>query len=202
MRSTSLRFAAFLAATTMIITGIQSVAAPAPARAERQDTDFTLSVFPIKADEVHFRDSWGARRSGGRSHKGTDILAERGSEVLAVADGIVSKMAYHYLAGYYVIVDHGAGNETAYLHLNNDHLGTDDGEGGTVTAYFPTLTVGTEVAAGDIIGYVGDSGNAERTTPHTHFEIKLDGQKVDPYPFLEEVRKLEERKLPPVLTPF
>jgi murein DD-endopeptidase MepM/ murein hydrolase activator NlpD len=197
-----MRFAAFLAATTITITGWQTVGAPAPARADRQDTDFTLSVFPVRADEVHFRDSWGERRSGGRRHKGTDIVAERGSEILAVADGVVSEMGYHYLSGYYLTIDHGDGTETMYLHLNNDTLGTDDGRGGTFTAYYPTLVVGNEVSAGDVVAYVGDSGNSERTTPNTHFEIIIDGEKIDPYPQLDKALKIEERNLPPVLIPL
>ena len=202
MRSTILRFAAFLAAITITITGLQAATAPAPARAERQDTDFTLSVFPVNADEVRFRDSWGERRSGGRRHKGTDIVAERGSEILAVADGVVTEMDYHHLSGFYLTIDHGDGAETMYLHLNNDHLGTDDGQGGVTTAYFPTLVVGSEVSAGDVVAYLGDSGNSERTTPNTHFEIIIDGEKIDPYPLLEKVLNIEQRSLPPVLTPF
>lgn len=200
MRSRTLRFAAFAAAATITITGLQAVGTPAPARAERQDTDFTLSVFPVKADEVHFRDSWGERRSGGRRHKGTDIVAERGSEILAVQDGVISEMGYHYQSGYYLTIDHGDGAETMYLHLNNDTLGTDDGRGGTVTAYFPTLVVGDEVSAGDVVAYLGDSGNSERTIPNTHFEIIIDGDKIDPYPLLEKALEIEQRNLPTPLT--
>jgi murein DD-endopeptidase MepM/ murein hydrolase activator NlpD len=202
MRSRTLRFAAFLAATTITVSGLQAVAAPAPVRAEGQDTDFTLSVFPVNADEVHFRDSWGERRSGGRRHKGTDIVAERGSEILAVADGVVTEMDYHHLSGFYLTLDHGDGVETMYLHLNNDHLGTDDGRGGVTTAYYPTLIIGSEVSAGDVIAYLGDSGNSERTTPNTHFEIIIDGNKIDPFPLLEQVLDIEEHSLLPALTPL
>jgi len=197
-----MRFGAFLAAITITATGLEAAAAPAPARAERQDSDFTLSVFPVDADEVHFRDSWGERRSGGRRHKGTDIVAERGSEILAVADGVVTEMDYHYLSGFYLTIDHGNGAETMYLHLNNDHLGTDDGKGGVTTAYYPTLVIGTEVSAGEVVAYLGDSGNSERTTPNTHFEIIIEGTKIDPYPLLEKVLEIEERALPQKLTAF
>jgi murein DD-endopeptidase MepM/ murein hydrolase activator NlpD len=201
MRLNTVRFAAFLAATVITITGLQTVASPAPARADNQDTDFTLSVFPVKADGVRFRDSWGESRSGGRRHKGTDIVAERGSEILAVADGVVTEMGYHYLSGFYLTIDHGNGVETMYLHLNNDHLGTDDGQGGVTTAYYPTLVLGDEVKAGDVVAYLGDSGNSERTTPNTHFEIIIDGSKIDPYPLLERALDLQGRNLPPAVTP-
>ena len=202
MRPKTLRFAASLAAATIMITVLQAVGAPAPVRAERQDADFALTVFPVNADEVRFRDSWGERRSGGRRHKGTDIVAERGSEILAVADGMVSEMGYHHLSGYYLTIDHGDDALTMYLHLHNDSQGTDDGRGGTVTAYFPTLVVGSEVSAGDVVAYLGDSGNSERTTPNTHFEIIVDGERIDPFPLLERALAIEERKLPPVLNPF
>ena len=202
MRSNTMRLAAFLAAAIITITGLQAAGAPAPARADRQDTDFTLAVFPVNADEVRFRDSWGEQRSGGRRHKGTDIVAQRGSEILAVAYGVVSEMGYHYQSGYYLTIDHGDGAETMYLHLNNDSYGSDDGHGGTVTAYFPTLLVGSEVSAGDVVAYLGDSGNAERTTPNTHFEIIIDGTKIDPFPFLQKMLEIQERNVLPELTPF
>jgi murein DD-endopeptidase MepM/ murein hydrolase activator NlpD len=202
MRSNPMRLAAFLAAAIITITGLEAVGAPAPARADRQDTAFALAVFPVNADEVRFRDSWGERRSGGRRHKGTDIVAQRGSEILAVADGVVSEMGYHYQSGYYLTIDHGDGAETMYLHLNNDSYGSDDGQGGTVAAYFPTLLVGSEVSAGDVVAYLGDSGNAERTTPNTHFEIIIDGTKIDPFPFLQKMLEIQERNVLPVLTPF
>jgi murein DD-endopeptidase MepM/ murein hydrolase activator NlpD len=202
MRSNTLRSAAFLAAITIMITGLQTVGSPQPARAENQDTDFTLTVFPVKADEVSFRDSWGERRSGGRRHKGTDIVAARGSEILAVADGIVTEMDYHYLSGYYLTIDHGDGTQTMYLHLNNDIKGTDNGQGGTVTAYFPTMVIGKEVKAGDVVAYLGDSGNSERTTPNTHFEIIVNGEKIDPYPLLEMALGLGRRNLPPMGEPL
>jgi murein DD-endopeptidase MepM/ murein hydrolase activator NlpD len=202
MRSRTLRFAAFTAAITISITALSAVGSPAPAKAERQDSDFALSVFPVNADEVTFRDSWGERRSGGRGHKGTDIVAARGSEILAVADGIVTEMDYHYLSGFYLTIDHGDGAETMYLHLNNDHLGTDDGRGGVTTAYYPTLVVGNEVSAGDVVAYLGDSGNSEHTTPNTHFEIIIDGETIDPYPMLDMALRIEDRNLPPELIPF
>jgi len=136
---------------------------------------------------VDFRDSWGDRRPGGRRHEGTDILSRRGTEVVAIADGVVTKMALSDSSGYYIRIDHGEGWVSSYLHLNNDVVGTDNGEGGPWTAFFATLMEGQEVSAGDVIGYVGDSGNAEHTTPHLHFEIKQGDQKENPFPFLDDV---------------
>ena len=160
--------------------------APSAAAAPVED-DFTFAVFPHDSSAVHFWDSWGARRSGGRRHQGTDIMSPRGTPILAVADGVVTAFGEARLSGYYIRLDHGGGWATSYMHLNNDTLGTDDGEGGLWTAVHPLLTVGSEVVAGQVIGYVGDSGNAEGTQPHTHFEVKYEGRKLNPYPYLRDV---------------
>jgi murein DD-endopeptidase MepM/ murein hydrolase activator NlpD len=143
-------------------------------------------VFPHDTAAVSFYDSWGSRRSGGRRHKGTDIISPRGTEVLAVAAGVVTEMSRSRLSGYFIRIEHEDDWTTSYLHLNNDTLGTDDGEGGEWTAFFPTLMEGDEVIAGQVIGYVGDSGNAEGTVPHTHFEVNHDGHKENPYDYLED----------------
>ena len=145
-----------------------------------------ISGFVCPVPGSRFINDWGFARSGGRSHKGTDIMSPKGTPVLAVADGIVHEMGTHRLSGYFVRLDHGNGYLTTYMHLNNDTLGTDDGDGGPWTAYHATLYEGKEVRAGEVIGYVGDSGNAEGTKPHTHFEINLDGHKKNPYPWLAD----------------
>lgn len=169
----------------------------APAQAEPERPRFVLTVFPQDTTDVAFSNSWGNRRSGGRGHKGTDIIGPRGSEVLAAANGTVTAMGKSRLSGYYIRIDHGDGWATSYMHLNNDTYGTDDGEGGTWSAFHPTLMEGDEVVAGQVIGYVGDSGNAEGTIPHTHFEINYEGEKLNPYDYLREVLEREQRVLPP-----
>ena len=197
MRTTIMRFSALIAAVLIATTGAQSLVFPQPSLAAGEDARFTFATFPVDTPDVTFSDSWGAARSGGRRHSGTDIISERGTPVVAVADGTVVKMASHRLSGYYLFIDHGEGWVSSYLHLNNDTSGTDDGNGGTWTAFFPTLVEGQEVSAGDVIGYVGDSGNAEHTTPHVHFEIKHEDTKENPYPFLTDA--LERRRLPWIL---
>ncbi|MCL1599077.1 MAG: M23 family metallopeptidase [Actinomycetia bacterium] len=193
MRTVILRSFALVAATTIIISGIQLSVTTPPANAERQEADFSLRVFPVAADTLRFTDTWGAARPGGRRHKGTDIVADRGTPILAVADGVVTEMDYRSTSGYYLRIEHADGWQTTYLHLNNDTYGTDDGQGGVWTAYYPTLTVGTNVFAGDVIGYVGDSGNSESTTPNTHFEIRQGDVKINPYPLLDAAWDREHR---------
>ena len=124
-------------------------------------------------------------RSGGRRHRGTDILSPRGTPIVAVADGTVAFMGEQRLSGYVVKIEHAGGWSTTYMHLNNDEPGTDNGEGGPLSAFAAGLHEGARVEAGQLIGWVGDSGNAERTTPHTHFELKHHGEKLNPYPYLE-----------------
>jgi murein DD-endopeptidase MepM/ murein hydrolase activator NlpD len=157
-----------------------------PADADAAAPAFRLDEFPVASPNAVFQDTWGVRRSGGRRHRGTDIIGDRGTPILATADGVVTFVGRQHLSGYTVKIDHGDGWSTAYLHLNNDDPGTDDGKGGETTAFAPWIHVGARVEAGQVIGYLGDSGNAERTTPHLHFEIKHDGEKLNPFPYLEE----------------
>ncbi len=157
-----------------------------PARAESStDPDFFVEFFPHAGEPVEFRDSWGDPRPGGRHHEGTDILSPRGTPVVAVRAGTVIAMGWSRLSGYNLKIQHDADWVSSYLHLNNDTPGTDDGLGGEEMAFAAGLAVGDYVEAGQLIAWVGDSGNAEHTTPHTHFELKHGPEKVNPYPYLD-----------------
>ena len=180
-------FASIALAVTVSIAASIDAPAPATAAPALESEMFVFDAFPHDSTAVNFWDSWGARRSGGRRHQGTDIMSPKGTPIVAVADGVVHEMGRHRLSGYFIRLDHGDGITTTYMHLNNDTLGTDDGEGGAWTAYHATLHEGKEVRACDVIGYVGDSGNAEGTKSHTHFEIRIDGRKKNPYPWLRDI---------------
>ncbi len=193
MRRVLLRAFALATISAVIMTGFGTIADSAPASASTEESRFILTVFPHQSENVGLSNSWGAARPGGRRHKGTDIMSPRGTPIVAVADGIVTKLAHSRMSGYNIAIDHGEGWFSAYMHLNNDTFGTDDGEGGVWTAFHPTLMEGDEVRAGQVIGYVGDSGNAEHTRPHTHFELKHEGKKTNPYPYLREVLERENR---------
>ncbi len=114
-----------------------------------------------------FINSWGFPRSGGRKHKGTDMFAARGTPVQAVVDGTV-KFRTVNLGGTVAYVYGDDGNKYYYAHLDGYVSGIADGQ---------------RVRAGTAIGYVGNSGNARYTSPHLHFEIRVDRTKsVNPYP--------------------
>lgn len=136
-------------------------------------------VFPV-VGEHSFRNDFGAPRDGGRrQHMGVDIFADKLTPVVAVADGTVELMGIGRLAGQYIALRHDNGWRSMYMHLNNDTPGTDDG---LAIGFARGLREGMHVTAGTLIGFVGDSGNAETTPPHLHFELhQPDGLKINPY---------------------
>jgi murein DD-endopeptidase MepM/ murein hydrolase activator NlpD len=157
--------------------------------------EFVMTRFIHEDPFDGFSNTWGAGRSGGRRHQGTDVIAPKGTPVLAVADGFVEAMEDGRRSGYYVRLRHADGWESWYIHLNNDTPGTDDGAGGPSGAFAADLEVGSFVAAGEIIGYVGDSGNAESRVSHTHFELQHNGRYLNPYPYLDVARDRYLREL-------
>jgi murein DD-endopeptidase MepM/ murein hydrolase activator NlpD len=177
--STRLLFLAFISALVMIV-------APASfAQAHQADPPpFELS-FPQEVDKTTFHNDWGDRRSGGRGHTGTDLMAtEKMVEVYAAADGVVGRIDETRRPGRHLYIDHGGGWETLYIHLNDDNFGTDDGDAPWYLTLAPGIESGVEVKAGQLIGWAGDSGNAEGASPHTHFELQYNGQSINPYPYL------------------
>lgn len=142
-------------------------------------------VFPHQGVTTQFSNDFGVYAKE-RTHKGSDIFSPKGTEVVAVADGFVVSMGRGAKAGYNIKLRHANGYATLYLHLNDDAPGTDNGRGGWLGAFAEGLEVGDFVQAGQVIAYVGDSGNAENTPSHTHFELHRWGSAIDPYPFLAD----------------
>lgn len=147
------------------------------------DDDFHLR-FPQLDEQTEFVNSWGADRSDGRSHQGTDLLGTKLAPVVAALDGVVEEMGQGQRSGYFVVLRHAGNVVTWYMHLNDDTPGSNDGRGGPEFAFAPGLEVGDVVAAGQTIGYVGDSGNAGGGHAHTHFELHINGRAVNPYRYL------------------
>jgi murein DD-endopeptidase MepM/ murein hydrolase activator NlpD len=161
----------------VVLTSLPALAAPEP--------PFEIR-FPQETQVTVFTSSFGAGRSGGRRHTGNDLMAPKMTQVYAAADGVITVVDTSRLAGRYIEIDHGGGWSTRYIHLNNDDPGTDDGNAAWALTVVPGLVAGSRVKAGQQIAWVGDSGNAEWTGSHTHFEIAFEGREIDPYPYLEE----------------
>jgi len=130
----------------------------------------TENSLPSPLPEQQLTDTWGAARSQGRSHEGIDIFAPRGTPIQATTQGIVSKVGENNLGGRVVVVVGPGGAGHYYAHLED----------------YADIAPNDWVNAGDIIGYVGDSGNAKGTPPHVHYGIYINGSAVNPYPLLQK----------------
>jgi murein DD-endopeptidase MepM/ murein hydrolase activator NlpD len=152
-----------------------------------QPFEYVMS-WPL-AGPADYISPFGAPRDGGaRLHKGSDLAAPRMTPVVAVADATVMRVQQEVGTTdcCWVALRHHDGWQSYYIHLNNDLYGTDDGQGIGVR---PDLAVGSEVAAGEVIGWLGDSGNAEETVVHLHFELRTpQGVAVDAWPSLARVQ--------------
>jgi peptidoglycan LD-endopeptidase LytH len=116
-------------------------------------------------------DTWGAARSGGRSHQGTDVMAPHGARVFAFVSGVVSRESTSTNGGIQLYLQGDNGTEYFYAHLSGYAVST-----------------GTRVRAGQLIAYNGQTGNARYTAPHVHFEVHPGGgSPVNPYPHLKPV---------------
>ncbi len=123
-----------------------------------------------------------------RRHLGQDLMAPKMRPLVAVFDG---RVQLHQRGTHNMLILRSEDGWTAwYMHLNNDSPGTDDGLGSSEHAYAPGLRSGDWVVAGQLIGWVGDSGNAEGTLPHCHFELHGPGGVVNPAPSLRAARRL------------
>jgi murein DD-endopeptidase MepM/ murein hydrolase activator NlpD len=140
------------------------------------DRDLEIPVEGVKADQLvrSFEDS----RSGARSHEAIDILAPRNTPVKAVEDGTIAKL-FESKAGGITIYQFDPGEQFCYYYAHLER-------------YAEGLSEGNKVRKGQVLGYVGTTGNAPKNTPHLHFAIfKLtaarhwwEGTPIDPYDIL------------------
>lgn len=167
-----------LALGLMAVLTISTTIFSSPPPASASTFDPNSMVFPVDGD-YRMSDNFGACRDGcSRSHEGVDIMAAKMTPVVAVAGG---KISWFSDSCCNLGIDHGNGWVTRYIHLNNDTPGTDDGKGWGIA---PGIERGTVVSRGQLIGWVGDSGNAESTAPHLHFELRRNDEAIDAYPYL------------------
>jgi hypothetical protein len=146
-------------------------------------------IFPVVA-QVQYQDDFGQPRPGG-PHQGNDILAPKHSAAVAAEAGKVKYWTTSRSAGCMLYLHGASGTMYEYIHLNNDLTARNDNRGKCVRGVAYTVKNGARVAAGQQIGYVGDSGDADGVHAHLHFEVHPNGGKaVDPYPYLQAAQKL------------
>lgn len=143
----------------------------------RLDSSKAGFAFPVKAP-YSFVDTYLAPRAGYRKHQGVDIFAIAGTPVYAVVNGVVEEKGVNPLGGNKLWIRSPGDNwRYYYAHLSG---------------YGPGISNGSRVKKGQIIGYVGNTGNARTTPPHLHFETHVpSGAATNPYPILKRVNLIK-----------
>jgi murein DD-endopeptidase MepM/ murein hydrolase activator NlpD len=128
-------------------------------------------AFPV-AGAHNFTDTFGAARSDVPVHVGNDLFAAFGTPIVAVADGRLYRVGTLKISGNRLWLRDKKGYRYFYCHLSD---------------FAAAAYNGADVHAGEVIGFVGNTGDAEPTPPHLHFEVHMpDGAVVDPYPYLQK----------------
>ncbi len=141
-------------------------ASQAPGKAGGADPAVTPGFMCPVQGGASFSNTWGARRSGGRTHKGVDMFNARNTPLVAVVDGRV-RFSSNRLGGLSTHIY--SDNNVVYYYAHLERHPTN-------------INSGQRVTKGTIVGYLGNSGNARYTSPHVHFEIRPNGVAVNPYP--------------------
>ena len=184
-------------AALLLLLGV-AIHTTAEARAQPRTGVPDPLVFPV-VGEVSYENDFGDPRPQGR-HEGDDILAERRAPVVAVEAGTVKFWTTSAAAGCMLYLYGDSGTTYLYIHLNNDVTDDDDNRGACEpgVSYAAGLADGDEVAAGELVGYVGNSGDANGLHPHLHFEVHPhDGKAVSPYRHLKHAEPLLYAVAPP-----
>lgn len=126
-------------------------------------------IWPIEPDEATISSNWGWRRSpfrrGWSFHAGLDLAADHGTPIVATSDGLVAFAGWEHGYGYMVDLDHGGGVISRYAHASR-----------------LLVEPGDAVTAGDVIALVGSTGSS--TGAHLHYELRFDGESVEPLEYL------------------
>ncbi len=149
--------------------------------------------FPV-AGPVSYGDDWGDCRDGcARQHIGNDLVGTRLQPLLAAVDGTITHVVEdHPTAGWGIVVTDAEGWDYRYYHVNNDTPGTDDGADPGTWRFPAGISLGAPVKAGQVIAFMGDSGNSETSVPHLHFEIhRPDGTPVNPHASLRTAELID-----------
>lgn len=170
------------ASTTTTTTAVPSESEPTPTTSttEPAPTTTTTVPTPTPANRVcpvngasSFSNSWGAPRSGGRTHKGVDMSASRGTPLVAMESGAIYRLSNSTLGGISIYLIGNSGDLYYYAHLD---------------AWAEGLAGGQKVAAGDPLGIVGTTGNSPSWAPHLHLGWKPgNGDWANPYPMVNDL---------------
>jgi hypothetical protein len=166
-------------------------AGPVAARPERPAAKVPQLLFPVVGASTYSDDFGDARGQG--THEGIDILAPKRTPLVAVERGKVKFHTTSARAGCMLYLYGESGTTYLYVHLNNDLTKANDNTGRCVpgVAYARGMQSGDEVAAGEPIAFVGDSGDADGIAAHLHFELHPgDRGAVNPYLHLRRAKKL------------
>ena len=140
-----------------------------------------LNMPVVGVQPYDLSDSWHFARDGGkRKHTGIDIFAPKGTGIVAVADGVVSFIGEQPKGGLCLWLTTESGTSFYYAHLDRWAAG---------------LYEGMEVQAGDLIGYVGNTGNAKYTPSHLHFGVNENDEMVNPYPILTHAAVIQHARV-------
>lgn len=179
MRTALVFLAGWLAGAAIVVASARSSGgeAPAPVQVVRQVVRHPIIIPVAGVTASSLRDTFEQARSGGRPHHALDILAPRGTPVVAAVDGTIRKL-FTSGAGGLTIYEFDNREERVYYYAHLDA--------------YANVREGMRVRQGDVIGYVGTTGNAPANTPHLHFAIEIlpptkdwwRGTPIDPYPIL------------------
>lgn len=137
----------------------------------------TLAIPVAGVKPKALADTWHAPRAPGRRHEGIDIFASKGTPVVASTEGVVLRTGESGLGGKVVWVLGPGGHQHYYAHLDR----------------FAEIGAGMRVAAGTVLGYVGNTGNARTTPPHLHYGVYGGDGAINPYPLLAGQGRQAER---------
>lgn len=149
------------------------------------------TAFPVVGN-VSYIDDWHDARPGGW-HEGNDIMSVRHQPAVAFETGWIEKWSHPSGAvPSCMLVLHGrSGMVYWYIHLNNDEGPNNDNDAGCSKAYAPGLRYHDQVRRGELVGFVGDSGDANGIQPHLHFEVhRPSGRPIDPFQYLNKAKHL------------
>ncbi len=149
---------------------VATAATPRGGSANVSPTVFSSLPMPVAGltgRDIH--DNFGFPREGGRRHRGIDIFAPRGTPVVAVVSGYLSYIGDQRKGGRCVWLVNEEGYSFYYAHLDR---------------WAPGIYEGMQVQKGDLIGFVGTTGNAAGTSPHLHFQVSHQDETVNPFPLL------------------